>query len=885
LRIDSVSGRWLRRVLLGLSLAGSAMASAGAEAAGLGAPDLDLPAVAQRGELAAALQGLRIKAEGRGRVPVIVGLRMHSEPDARLSLPQQASQRQRIAGMQAAVLGELPSAQVAQVKSFRYSPYMALSVTPAALDKLIASERVQFVSEDEKLQPSLAQSAPIVGAGSVWASGYTGSGWSVAVLDSGVQRDHPFLAGKVVREACFSTTSVVDASQTLCPDGAESQVGTGAATPCADCSHGTHVAGIAAGNGPDFSGVARGAALIAVQVFSRFTGEEQCGTGVSSCLMSWTSDVLLGLEHVYSLRGQLNIAAVNLSLGSGLYLTYCDADPLKPAVDSLRAAGIATVVASGNEGYAGALSNPACISSTVSVGATYDVAGFSNQSNGWDGGTSSVDEVASFSNSSTMLDLLAPGALITSSVPGSAYATYMGTSMAAPHVAGCWAALKQAKPAAGVTEIELAIMNTGLPVVDWRNGLIKPRLDCKAALDRLNGVVSPPDLYPSTFGIDPATVATGSSVNLYASVRNMGGTASPATTLRYLRSNDANITLADSVLCTDAIPALAAGAVSPAQSCIVTAPATAGTYYHGVCVDVVSGENQTANNCSESQALSVVSSNLPDLVVTQVAADAQATLGSSLNLSATVINQSQVAAASRLDISLISVDTFAEVPFAYCDVPALGMSQSYSCGGSILLPMNMQAGSYTVVARADSEGAVAESNEANNTLHSATTTLIFSPAPDPALAEAVDAGALSWVSGGHAKWFSQTAVSVNGGDAARSGAVGHNQYSELQTTVTGPGVLAFQWKVSSEENHDYLALFMDDVLVDRISGEVDWTRRSVSIPSGSHRLAWTYVKDDSINAGQDAAWLDQVEMTAGSGDLASRIEQWRNARQKFLPVR
>lgn len=850
------------------------------------APDFDLPAVAQRADLAASLQGLRTKAGGRGRVQVIVGLRMHSEPDAHLSLPQQASQRQRIAGMQAAVLGELPSAQVAQVKSFRYSPYLALSVTPAALEKLIASERVQFVSEDEKLKPLLAESAPIVGAGSAWASGYTGSGWSVAVLDSGVQRDHPFLAGKVVREACFSTTSVADASQTLCPDGSESQIGTGAATPCAECGHGTHIAGIAAGNGADFSGVARGASLIAVQVFSRFTGEEQCGVGVSSCLMSWTSDVLLGLEHVYSLRAQLNIAAVNLSLGSGLYLTYCDADPVKPVVDSLRAAGIATVVASGNEGYAGALSNPACISSTVSVGATYDVAGLSNQTDGWDGGASSVDEVASFSNSATMLDLLAPGALITSSVPGGAFATYMGTSMAAPHVAGCWAVLRQAKPAAGVTEIEQAIMNSGVPVTDWRNGLIKPRLDCKAALDRLNGIVSPPDLYPSTFGLDPATVAVGSSVNLYASVRNMGGTASPATTLRYLRSNDASISPADSVLCTDAIPALAAGEFSPAQSCTVTAPATAGTYYHGVCVDVVAGENQAANNCSEAQALTVISSSLPDLVVTQVVADAQATLGGNLNLGATVINQSQLAAAaSRLDIALAAADTLAEVPFAYCDVPALGMGQSYSCGGSIPLPMNMQAGNYTVVARADGEGAVAESSEANNTLYSATMTQLFSPTPDPALAEAVDMGALSWVSGGHAKWFMQTAVSVNEGDAARSGSIGHNQYSELQTTVTGPGILAFHWKVSSEANHDFLALYMDDVQVDLISGEVDWSRRSVSIPAGSHRLAWIYVKNESVNSGQDAAWLDLVEMTAGSGDLASRIQQWRNARQKFLPVR
>ncbi len=73
----------------------------------------------------------------------------------------------------------------------------------------------------------------------------------------------------MVAQACFSANS-------SCPNGGTTQVGPGAGVPCTyavnGCKHGTHVAGIAAGQGATFSGVAKGANLIAIQVFSRFTG-------------------------------------------------------------------------------------------------------------------------------------------------------------------------------------------------------------------------------------------------------------------------------------------------------------------------------------------------------------------------------------------------------------------------------------------------------------------------------------------------------------------------------------------------------------------------------------------------------------------------------------
>src|SRR5204863_8626591 len=128
--------------------------------------------------------------------------------------------------------------------------------------------------------------------------------------------------------------------------------------PVAGCWHGTHVAGIAAGNGAgagvSFSGMAKGAQIMAVQVFSKFTRASDCG-GSAPCVLAWTSDIIAGLERVYAVRGARNIAAANLSLGSGGATTACDTDPTKPIIDNLRASGIATVVAGGNGGLTNVL--------------------------------------------------------------------------------------------------------------------------------------------------------------------------------------------------------------------------------------------------------------------------------------------------------------------------------------------------------------------------------------------------------------------------------------------------------------------------------------------------------------------------------------------------
>lgn len=164
-------------------------------------------------------------------------------------------------------------------------------------------------------------------------------------------------------------------------------------------------------------------------------------------------DELDAMEHVLYLVDTLPIASVNLSLGGRTYSSTeaCDAasPAMKAAIDDLRAAGVLTVIASGNHGKPSEIATPGCISSAVSVGA-----GDANNT------------VRSFSNGGAWLTTLAPGLYIRSAVPGGGFTDKHGTSMAAPHVAGAVAALRSAVPEAGPEQIRTALIDSGLPVFD-----------------------------------------------------------------------------------------------------------------------------------------------------------------------------------------------------------------------------------------------------------------------------------------------------------------------------------------------------------------------------------------------------------------------------------
>lgn len=441
------------------------------------APALAAERALPEAESTASLKELQQRANADGHVKVIVGLKVPFAPEGQLASSARASQRRDIAAAARNLRARFTDAakrRPSAVRTYSTLPFMALEVTPAELAKLAADPLVASITENRRLRLNLAQSSQLVRAPEAWAAGYTGQGQTIAILDTGVDKSHPFLAGKVVSEACYSLDG-------YCPSGATSSTAPDSGLPCPEaeaCAHGTHVAGIAAGKGTDASGIAKDATLIAIQVFSP-------DPDMSGEVTAWYSDMVAGLNRVLELRSSFQIAAVNVSIGGEAYTRSCDRAnrPLATAIANLRSAGIATVVSSGNEGWTNALAMPSCISSAVSVGAVSD--------SDWGRcyGPTAADKVVCYSNTSSMLSLLAPGAMITSSVPGGGYESWDGTSMAAPHVAGAWAVMRQKYPDAPVGEVLAALQASGKPVADYRvkgrRPLVKSRIDVAAALDRI----------------------------------------------------------------------------------------------------------------------------------------------------------------------------------------------------------------------------------------------------------------------------------------------------------------------------------------------------------------------------------------------------------------
>ncbi len=190
-------------------------------------------------------------------------------------------------------------------------------------------------------------------------------------------------------------------------------------------------------------------------------------------------------------------------------------------------------------------------------------------------------------------------------------------------------------------------------------------------------------------------------------------------------------------------------------------------------------------------------------------------------------------------------------------VPSLAAESHYDW----IVPFTaLAAGDHAVKIVVDSEEAVAEIDETNNTFTQTRTW--FLPFASSS-AEDFETGSYRlylWQFSGDANWMLTSDTAYDGSFAARSGDIGNEQHSTLEITLTVlDGNVSFFRKVSSEFNFDWLRFYIDGVENGAWSGDVDWEQVSYPVPRGTHTFRWVYEKDESDFAGADAAWVDNVQ--------------------------
>lgn len=313
----------------------------------------------------------------------------------------------------------------------------AVQVPGPILAKLAADPRVAQIDYDFDVYaigkpgpaPTPVQTVPIgytyIGAGE---TANEGAGGYVAVLDTGIDLDHPDLAANL------------DASAALLKDCVGENT-----TPGNDLDgHGSHVAGTVAAVDNTIGSIGIGTALkvVPVKVLNRN------GKG------SW-STIVCGIDHVTAHASVLRVA--NLSLGGpGSYCAPdagCTPSALQMAIENSVKAGVTYAVAAGNEGALASTSVPAAYPAVIAVSA-YDT---------------KTSTFPSWSNYGPRVDIAAPGVGIFSTTKNGGYATFSGTSMAAPHVAAAAALYLVGHPTASPAQVRQGVLQLALPSYPGQN--------------------------------------------------------------------------------------------------------------------------------------------------------------------------------------------------------------------------------------------------------------------------------------------------------------------------------------------------------------------------------------------------------------------------------
>jgi subtilisin-like proprotein convertase family protein len=434
---------------------------------------------------------LRELDRGAEELPILIGVKdgtpsaraLRASPD-----PEGEPERRVIrVAAQKRLAEELTPQRLAVKHYYESFSILAGTATREAAMALAGRSDVAWVDLDRRarlLQTTPQSSQILVRSDQTNALGFRGAGQAIAVIDTGVDYMVADLGG-----AAFPNTKVIGGTDIADKD-----------SDPMDCDgHGTSIAGVAAGP----RGVAPDAKIVAIKVFS----SKDATNAVCQDTASF-SDIIAGINYAITNRATFRITAINISLGGcfgdSLDHGYCDSDDpaSAAAIDSANAAGLVVAVAAGNDGLTNQLSDPACVSSAVSVGAVYpETRTFAGWAADAPCGPACSDQpvrpdgITCFSDSTSILSLLAPGAFWNVVTKGGGQDSFSGTSPAAAAVSGAVVLLRQARPDLSPVGLVGVLRSTGKPIADSRNGVVTPRIDTLAAVQ----------LAASALAISPAT--------------------------------------------------------------------------------------------------------------------------------------------------------------------------------------------------------------------------------------------------------------------------------------------------------------------------------------------------------------------------------------------
>jgi subtilisin family serine protease len=394
------------------------------------------------------------EALGAGGVEVVVALESpplaHAPGSAARIAAEQRAFRTRLAR-------SLPDARV----RWRYrlvTNGFAVVLPPAQLPRLRAVPGVRDVYDATGYEPQLDSTPQAIGAPALWGAGLdtAGQGVKIGIIDTGVDHAHPFFnptcyampAGFPKGQVRFTNAKVIVA-RAFAPPRARYR-NAGVPVDGENSSHGTHVAGIAAGN----PRTRTGEAVVSGVAPRAYVGNYKALVGTDFGLSPNGNAPELVAAIEAAVRDGMDV--LNLSIGEPEIEPRRDVVAL--ALDAAAAAGVVPVVAAGNDFNdlgAGSVSSPANSAAAITV-AAFEVGG--------SGPTGSHADFSSVGPTTISLrqkpDVAAPGVGILSSVP-EGWGTLSGTSMASPHVAGAAALLVQRHPAWTVAQVKSALVQSG----------------------------------------------------------------------------------------------------------------------------------------------------------------------------------------------------------------------------------------------------------------------------------------------------------------------------------------------------------------------------------------------------------------------------------------